>query len=310
MSQQPFRSGFVSLIGLPNAGKSTLLNQLSGLHLAITSPKPQTTRHIIQAIIDQPGSQIIFLDTPGYHQPKSRLDRYMAGRITTAVMDSDIVLMITDAAAASEARRNELPKQEQQLLASVRQMDKPVILALNKVDKMPKENLLPVIERYNKAYPFMSIIPLSARSGDGMNIILEEITRRLPEGPRYFPADSITDQTERSLAGELIREQILLLTHEEIPHGVAVSIELFEEEGSPERERVFIHAVIYCDRESHKKIIIGRQGSMLKRIGTAARINIESMLECPCYLELFVKVREDWRNKSDILKNLGFETRK
>ena len=309
MNQEVIRSGFVSLIGLPNAGKSTLLNQIAGQHLAITSPKPQTTRHVIQGIIDKPESQIIFIDTPGFHQPKSQLERYMANRITTALMDSDIILLLTDADAAAKAKRDELPKQEQMLLQSIKRLEKPAILVLNKVDKMTKEHLLPVMDRYNRAHPFQSMIPVSAKTGDGIAQLIEEIESKLPSGPRYYPADSLTDQTERSLAGELIREQILLLTHDEIPHGAAVSIESFEEQGSPDRERVLINAVIYCDRESHKKIIIGRQGSMLKKIGTAARLNIEAMLGCPCYLELFVKVREDWRNKREILKNLGFETR-
>jgi GTP-binding protein Era len=310
MTQPEFKSGFISLTGLPNAGKSTLLNQLAGMHLAITSPKPQTTRQVIRAIVDEPDCQIIFLDTPGYHNPKSRLDRFMLNGVMAALTDGDIILLVTDADAAARANPAAgLPRLEQALLERLQKMDKPVVLAMNKVDKMAKEDLLPLIARYDQAYPFTAIIPISARSGDGMQQLLTEIRRLLQPGPRYFPVDTLTDQTERSMAAELIREQVLLLTHAEIPHGVAVEIEAFEETGEPERERVHINAAIYCDKDSHKGILIGKQGSMLKNIGTQARLSIEEMTGCPCYLELFVKVREDWRNRRDILRNLGLDSR-
>lgn len=310
MSDSSFKSGFISLAGLPNAGKSTLLNQLAGLHLAITSPKPQTTRQTIRAIIDEPDSQMIFLDTPGYHQPKSQLDRYMLRDILAALTDADIVLLITDADAAARANpASGLPALERKLLEQLQPMGKPVILILNKIDKMAKESLLPLIARYNQAYPFVAILPVSARSGDGISQLLAEIRRILPPGPRYYPLDTLTDQTERSMAAELIREQVLLQTHAEIPHGVVVEIEAFEEIGEPERTRAEISAVIYCDKDSHKGILIGKQGSMLKNIGTQARLQIEELLGCPCYLELFVKVREGWRNRRDILRNLGLGSR-
>lgn len=309
MDQTPVRSGFVSLVGLPNAGKSTLLNQLAGMHLAITSPKPQTTRQIVRAIIDDTDSQIIFLDTPGYNQPKNKLDRYLSGRVLSALSDSDLVVMITDAAAADRARRPALPRRELELLETLKRMQKPVLLVLNKIDQLAKENLLPLMARYHDAYPFLALIPLSAKSGDGLPVLLGEIKHALPLGPRYFPLDSLTDQTERMLAEELIREQILLLTHEEIPHGVAVSIESFEERGEPERDMVLIDATIYCERETHKGILIGQSGAMLKKIGTQSRLQIEELLGCPCYLDLFVKVREGWRNRQDLLRQLGFEAR-
>ena len=287
-----------------------MVNQLSGLHLAITSPKPQTTRQVIRAIVDEPDSQIIFLDTPGYHDPKSRLDRFMLSGIMAALTDGDIILLVTDADAAARANPAAgLPRLERALLDRLQKMDKPVILAMNKVDKMAKETLLPLMARYDQAYSFAAIIPISARSGDGMKQLLTEIRRLLPTGPRYFPVDTLTDQTERSIAAELVREQVLLLTHAEIPHGVAVEIESFEDIGEPERERVLINAAIYCDKDSHKGILIGKQGSMLKRIGTQARLSIEEMTGCPCYLELFVKVREGWRNRRDILHSLGLDSR-
>ena len=307
MSEIEFKSGFISLAGLPNAGKSTLLNQLAGMHLAITSPKPQTTRQVVRAIIDEPGLQMVFLDTPGYHTANTRLGKNMLSSIAAALTDADIVLLVTDASRAQTASR--LPATEQALLERLGKLDKPVILVLNKVDIMVKEQLLPLIERYNKAYPFAAIIPLSARNGDGLDDLLAEIRRHLPAGPQYYPLASVTDLTEREMAAELIREQVLLLTHAEIPHGTAVEVEKFEETGSPQRTQVRVSAVIYCDKDSHKGILIGKQGSMLKAIGTQARLSIEEMAGCPCFLELFVKVRPGWRNRRDILRTLGLETR-
>ncbi len=303
MTNNAFKSGVISLAGLPNAGKSTLLNQLAGLELAITSPKPQTTRQLVRAIIDEPASQMVFLDTPGYHKGKTQLDRYMLSNITAALTDCDIVVLVTDSAKA--ARSRQIPELERILLTRLKKLDKPVILLLNKIDQVRKDLLLPLIARYHAALDFAAIIPVSARTGEGLDVLLLEIKRLLQPGPRYFPLDTLTDQTEKGLAAELIREQVLLLTHEEIPHGVAVEIESFLERGEPEREMVEIAAVIYCDRESHKGILIGRQGTMLKQIGSRARQKIEQMTGSPCYLELFVKVREGWRNRQDILYNLG-----
>lgn len=307
---ESFKSGFVSLVGLPNAGKSTLINQLAGTQLAITSPKPQTTRFVIQAIMNEPDTQIIFLDTPGFCRPRNKLDQAMQRGIATALADGDIILMITDAAAAARAEKSDrLPRLEQELLERIKKQDKPVVLALNKIDLMAKEALLPIIARYSKEAPFEAIVPISARDGDGIGDLLSEIRRLLKPGPKYYPEETWTDQTERRMVAELIRQQILLLTQEEIPHGVAVDIESFEEIGEPFRERVRISATIYCEKNSHKGILIGKGGSMLKKIGTQAREEIEYLLGCPCYLELFVKVREDWRNRQDVLRHLGFVTR-
>jgi len=317
MNETTFRSGFISLIGRPNAGKSTLLNQLAGIRLAITSPKAQTTRQVVRAVLDDESSQLIFLDTPGLHKPKTRLGQYMMACAATALADGDIILLLIDAEAAAGSRSGcRVPAIEAEIIGKASRQDKPIILVINKVDRVKKESLLPLIAAYAAAYEFAALVPVSAKTGDGVSQLLSIIRSLLPEGPRYFPVDSVTDQTERSLAAELVREQILLLTSEEIPHGTAVEVESFDEfagdlpldeaEGA-ERDFVRISAVIYCDKDSHKGILIGRQGSMLKKIGSGARVQIEAMLGCPIYLELHVIVRDDWRNRRGILRNLGYE---
>ena len=307
-----FHSGLVVLTGRPNTGKSTLLNRYAGMHLAITSPKPQTTRQVIRAIIDDETSQIIFLDTPGLLSPRSKLDRFMDVSTAAALSDADVVVLMIDAAAATEKDRGpRVPPLERQWLEKAGTMNKPIILVMNKVDKVTKEALLPLMAVYAKVFPFHAIIPISASSGDGTTILFDEIRKLLPAGPRYYPIDSLTDQSEKTLVAELIREQVLLQTHEEIPHGVAVEIESFEElPDADARDLVRIQAAIYCEKDSHKGILIGKQGSMLKKIGTYARKSIEEMTGCPCYLELFVKVREDWRNRQEILRDLGYEARR
>ncbi|MGI6327217.1 MAG: GTPase Era [Saccharofermentanales bacterium] len=320
MSEQIIRSGFVSLIGRPNVGKSTLLNKLVGVRLAITSPKPQTTRQVVRGIIDDENSQIIFLDTPGFHAPRTRLGEYMVQAATTALADGDIALLLVDAEKATGERAYPgIPSIEADIMQKADNMNKKVILVLNKVDRVVKEALLPLMALYASAFDFAAIVPISAKTGDGLDRLISEIRQLLPEGPRYYPVDSLTDQTERGLCAELIREQVLLLTSEEIPYGVAVEIESFtaladdnepqRDDAVTERNLVRIGAVIYCNKDSHKGILIGNRGSMLKNIGSRARGQIEAMLGCPCYLELHVKVREDWRNRRGILRNLGYETR-
>ncbi len=323
MIEETIRSGFISLIGRPNVGKSTLLNQIAGIRLAITSPKAQTTRQVVRAVLDEEDAQMIFLDTPGLHRPKTRLGEYMMTAAAAALADGDIILLLIDADAAIDSRSGTgVPALEADVLAKASHQKKPVILVLNKVDRVVKEKLLPLMASYAAAFPFAALIPVSALTGDGVDRLVEAIRGLLPAGPRYFPLDSVSDQTERSLAGELVREQILRLTSEEIPHGTAVEVETFEEldhdgnnlaeadpETAGERSLVRISAVIYCDRDSHKGILIGKNGAMLRRIGTEARKQIEAMIDCRCYLELHVKVREDWRNRRDILRNLGYEIR-
>ena len=320
MSEQIIRSGFVSLIGRPNVGKSTLLNKLVGVRLAITSPKPQTTRQVVRGIIDDENSQIIFLDTPGFHAPRTRLGEYMVQAATTALADGDIALLLVDAEKATGERAYPgIPSIEADIMQKADNMNKKVILVLNKVDRVVKEALLPLMALYASAFDFAAIVPISAKTGDGLDRLISEIRQLLPEGPRYYPVDSLTDQTERGLCAGLIREQVLLLTSEEIPYGVAVEIESFtaladdnepqRDDAVTERNLVRIGAVIYCNKDSHKGILIGNRGSMLKNIGSRARGQIEAMLGCPCYLELHVKVREDWRHRRGILRNLGYETR-
>lgn len=298
-------SGFVSLIGRPNVGKSTLLNQLAGQRLAITSPKPQTTRSIIRAIVDEPDAQLIFLDTPGLHQAKSKLGQFMTDSARLAMAETDIILLLIEAGFSPRVLDI-----ERKVLDQLKNSGKPVILVINKVDASEKEAILPLIAAFSQAYDFSAIIPVSARTGNGMDVLIREIRDRLPEGPRYFPQDSLTDQTERMIASEMIREQILLKTHEEIPHGTAVSIDSFEEkyDDAGERTHVTIIASILCEKDSHKGIIIGHKGSMLTAIGTGARKEIEAMIACPCYLELFVRVRDDWRNRQSILNDLGYQS--
>jgi len=303
-----FLSGYVAIIGRPNVGKSTLLNQLSGIRVAIVSPKPQTTRFNIRAILDEPDAQIIFIDTPGMHKPKTKLGEYMVDAAFNALNDADVLVLMIDATAPK------ITDIEKSCCEKAKTLHKPLILLINKVDLISKEELFPIIERFNNIYPFETIIPISVKKSDGLDILKDEIKKRLPEGPQYFPPDSITDQTERAIASELIREQILRLTNEEIPHGTAVEIELFEERFDEEDQenRIFvkIQAVIYCEKDSHKRILIGKNGEMIKRIGTQSRRQIEAMLQCKIYLELYVKVREDWRNRNPILNNLGFKEKK
>ncbi len=310
----PFYSGFVSLVGRPNAGKSTLLNYLTGLKLAIVSPKSQTTRSAVRSIVNKPNAQLIFIDTPGMHRPTNKLGRSMMQDTWRSFDDADIVLLLVDGI------KGNFTSMEQSVIKKASESNQPIVLAINKTDDMVKENLLPIISTYNERHPFEAIVPISARTGDGVEVLMDELIRLLPEGPRYYPKDTFTDQSERSLAAELIREQILRYTHDEIPHGTAVLIDKFEEtfatpsddseHSEYDREIVRIYATIFADRGGHKGILIGKEGAALKRIGTAARRSLEAMLGCKVYLELFVKVRKDWRNSGNILSELGFKPTK
>lgn len=302
-----FKSGFVAIVGRPNAGKSTLLNQLSGEYLAITSHKAQTTRTNIRCIIDTDKAQCIFIDTPGLHSPKHKLGSFMMDGALGAIKDSDVVLFIMDAS------KRFLTRHELELAKQAEAAGRPVLLAINKIDLIDKPELLPLIQRIAKEVNFKAIVPISALKGDGSTLLLDEIIKCLPEGPRFYSQDDYTDQTERQLAAELIREKILRFTNQEIPHGTGVIITSFDEdflEGAGDeyaRSLVKIQADILCERETHKIILIGKSGSMLKRIGSSARISIEQMLGCKVFLELFVKVRPDWRNRPSILSELGYQ---
>ncbi len=296
-----FKSGFVSIIGRPNAGKSTLLNALVGEKIAIVTHKPQTTRHRIQGFVNVKGGggrtpgQIVFIDTPGVHKPDSRLGSRMMREVRDALEERDLVLLIIDVTQA-------FGKGDEFVLELLKEVASPVILLLNKIDAIEKPELLSIIDRYSKLREFAEIIPISATKRQGLDRIVDAVIQRLPDGPRYFEKDQITDQPERALVAELIRERVLVETGQEVPYAVAVKIESFESAGKLTR----IAAAIYCEREGQKAILIGKGGAMLKRIGTSARKQIERLLGTKVFLELFVKVKENWRSSEAALDELDW----
>jgi GTPase len=299
----PFHSGFVCILGRPNAGKSTLLNALVGEKLAIISPKPQTTRNRIQGIINVPktkrqgGAQIILIDTPGVHKPDSSLGRKMMVEVREALEDCDLVLLLMDASRKPDYH-------DQFALEMLPHSSTKVCLVLNKMDLLKgKHKLLPLIQEYKKLHEFHAIVPISALQREGLDALLNEITAALPVGPAYFPDDQITNQPVRFMCAEIIREQILRETGQELPYATAVLIENFEE--GPKLTR--ISAIIYCEREGQKAILIGKQGQKLKRIGTSSRVQIERMLQTKVFLELYVKVKADWRQSPDFVEDLDWE---
>ncbi|MCR5286392.1 MAG: GTPase Era [Saccharofermentans sp.] len=297
--------GTVALLGRPNVGKSTLLNCISGMKIAIVSHKPQTTRTNIRSIYNTEDTQIIFTDTPGVHKPGSKMGGIMVEKSFRSAIAADVVLLIAD------GRFEEPGSVEKRLIKLCAENKKKVVLAINREDEVGKNALLPITANYSQLYAFADVVPISAKTGKGVETLIEVLSNLLPEGPRLYDGEYLTDQTEREIAGEMIREQILHYTDQEIPHGTAVIVTEFkesvDEEGEDEYDRsiVVIKADILCMRKSHKGIIIGRDGKMIKRIGTAARKNIEKMLGCKVYLDLYVKVREDWQNNEAILKETG-----
>jgi GTP-binding protein Era len=297
----PFRSGFVSIIGRPNAGKSTLLNKLVGEKVAIVTPKPQTTRNRILGMVNvdarkgRPAGQIVLIDTPGVHKPDSSLNKKMMREVHEALESRDAILLIVDAT-------QKFGTGDRFTLDLVKKVGGPVFLLLNKIDRLEKERLLPMIAEYSQLHDFREIIPISALTGDGLELLLDCVLAALPEGPRYFPRDQITDQPERFLAAEIVREKVLLETAQEVPYASTVLVERWEE--SP--RLTSIAAVIYCERDGQKKIIIGRGGEMLKKIGTAARHDIECILGTKVFLELFVKVRPGWRESREFVEELDW----
>ena len=300
--------GYVSILGRPNVGKSTFINYITGMKVAIVSHKPQTTRTNIRSIYNSDDSQIIFTDTPGVHNPSNKLGKIMVGNSFASAKNADAILFIVD------GRFPEPGAVEKKLLDLCRENNKKVVLAVNKSDDVSKESLLPLISAYSELYDYVDIVPVSAKTGDNIDVLLNILEGLLPEGPRLFDSEYMTDQSERMIAAELIREQILHFTDQEIPHGTAVEIDSFEDkykEGAADeydRECVVIKATIICEKDSHKAIIIGKGGKMIKCIGTSARINIERLLGCKVYLELFVKVREDWKNNDTLLRSYGFRS--
>jgi GTPase len=299
----PFRSGFVCILGRPNAGKSTLLNALVGEKLAIISPKPQTTRNRIQGIVNLPkskgqsGAQIVLIDTPGVHKPDSSLGRKMMVEVREALEGSDVVLLIMDA-------MRKLDRRDEFAIQMLKHSSTKVCLILNKVDllKGGKAKLLPLIEEYKKLHPFHDIIPISALKRDGLEILLKQVAAALPVGPPLFPEDQVTDQPVRFMAGEMVRERVLLETEEELPYATTVIVENFEEGARLTR----ISATIYCEREGQKGILIGKKGERLKRIGTSARLQIERRLGTKVFLELYVRVQPNWRESRGFVEELDW----
>ena len=293
---EPFRSGFVAIVGRPNVGKSTLLNQLLGEKVAIVTPKPQTTRNQIRGIRTAPGSQVIFLDTPGIHRARSLINRRMVEVAKSTLREVDLTLWLVDATKG-------LVREDEDIARLLEESGKDALVLLNKIDLVSKLKLLPVIDRISSLFPGREIVPISALKGENLGLLVELILKSLPEGPRYYPEDDITDQTERFIAAEMIREKIFLLMREEIPYGVAVVIEEFSEK--PEKDLVVIKAAIHTERESHKPILIGKKGAMLKEIGSQARKELEGLLGCKVYLELFVKVDRGWTQDPNAIKEFG-----
>lgn len=294
-----FKSGFVTIIGRPNVGKSTLFNTIVGEKLSIVSEKPQTTRNALKAIISKPDSQIIFIDTPGVHKPKTKLGEYMVNMAQDTLNEVDAVLFMV------EAIDEQIGEGDKYIIDQLKEIKTPVILIINKIDLVKKEQLLALISNYNEMMSFKTIIPISALKNEGANIVMKEIVSILPEGPMYFPEDMITDQSEKVLVSELIREKVLRLLSDEVPHGVGVEVISFK--SRDKKDLIDIQANIYCEKDSHKGIIIGKQGAMLKKIGTHARTEIENLLGNKVFLQLWVKVKPDWRNSEAMLKTLGYK---
>lgn len=295
-TKKGFKSGFVAIIGRPNVGKSTLMNQVIGQKVAIMSDKPQTTRNKIHGVYTTADCQIVFLDTPGIHKPQHKLGNFMVQVAESTLREVDAILFLTDVTESLGAG-------DRYIMERLKQVDTPVLLVLNKIDQVHPEALLPIIAKYKDLHHFAEIVPISAIQGSNVSTLLEQTMKYLGEGPQYYPADQVTDHPEQFVCAELIREKILHLTREEVPHSIAVTIEQMSVE---ENGVVHIGAVIFVERDSQKGIIIGKNGAMLKEVGRRARHDIEALLGSKTFLELWVKVKKDWRNQERVLKDLGF----
>lgn len=290
-----YKSGFVTLIGRPNVGKSTLMNYLIGQKIAITSNKPQTTRNRIQTVLTTEEGQIVFVDTPGIHKAKNKLGEYMVNVAERTLNEVDVVLWLVEPSTF-------IGPGEQHIAEQLKRVKTPVILVINKVDMVKREEVLTFIDAYRKIYDFAAIVPVSARSGENTDELVKVIMKYLPYGPQFYDEDTVTDQPERQIVAELIREKALHCLNDEIPHGIAVAIDSMKYR----KKIVDIDATIICERDSHKGIIIGKQGSMLKKIGSTARYEIERMLDCKVNLQLWVKVKKDWRDSDFLIRNFGY----
>ena len=297
MAEKAFHSGFVTIVGRPNVGKSTLMNSMVGEKIAIVSSKPQTTRSRIMGVVTGEDWQMVFLDTPGIHTPRTRLGNYMMQSVRDAMDGMDCILVMVDC--------TQIGKHDREIAEDMVQKKVPAILLLNKIDLVEKEKLLGIIESF-ASLPYKAVIPVSALTGDGLEELRDVIVAQLPEGPKYFPDDMMTDQPERVLIAEMIREKALLHLRDEVPHGIGVEILGIQKESDDFTE---IHATIYCERDAHKGIIIGKHGSMLQTIGSEARTDIEKLLDTHVNLKLWVKVREGWRDRLEDLRTLGYESK-
>ena len=298
-----FFSGFVPLIGRPNVGKSTLMNHFVGEKISIVSNKPQTTRNKIRSILTGEDYQIVFIDTPGMHNPKTKLGNFMVKSAVNAIGEADAVILMVEP-------KKRIPEGDMAIIERLKGSKTPIFLAINKVDTVPKQDLLAIIDMYRQVYPFKEIIPMSALKGDNTHGLLSAIRGVLPQGPMFFPEGQTTDQPERQIAAEIIREKALMFLQDEIPHGLAIEVTIFKlRDGHNEEDPkalVDIGANIYCERDSHKAIIIGKQGAMLKRIGGAARRDMEALLGFKIFMELWVKVKKNWRDSDFLLRNFGY----
>ena len=297
------RSAFIAIVGRPNVGKSSLLNALLGEKVAIVSPRPQTTRTRITGVLTEGATQLVFIDTPGLHRARNSLGEYMVRQVGSSVSDVDLAVLVTDASEPWDR----LTKAELELIGQFKKLELPTVAVLNKIDLVrEKEKLIPMMAVLNEAYPFRQIVPLSAKDGDGVALLKGLLNDAAMPGPHFFADDTLTDQPERVIAAEMLREKALCFLSEEIPHGIAVTIESMKEREAAGGPITDIEATLYCERRSHKGIIIGKGGAMLKRIATAAREELEAFLNCRVNLQCWVKVKEDWRNEERMLRNFGF----
>ncbi|MCA1058015.1 GTPase Era [Rossellomorea aquimaris] len=296
-SNTEYKSGFISIIGRPNVGKSTFLNRVIGQKIAIMSDKPQTTRNKVQGVYTTDDAQMIFIDTPGIHKPKHKLGDFMMKIAQNTLKEVDVILFMVNVEEG-------LGKGDHFIIEKLKGVKTPVFLILNKIDQIHPDALLPMIQQYNDLFPFAATVPISALEGNNVEQLLQLLKDQLPEGPQFYPADQITDHPERFIVSELIREKVLHLTREEIPHSIAVVIDKMEKK--QEKDLIDVIATIIVERDSQKGIVIGKQGSMLKEVGKRSRVDIENLLGTKVYLELWVKVQKDWRNRSANLRDFGF----
>ena len=303
------KSAFITIIGRPNVGKSSLMNKVLGQKVAIVSSKPQTTRTKIMGIYTKEETQLVFIDTPGFHKPRNELDRNMNKAVGDGMADVEAAVLVVEAVTAFKSDEDSLPPAEEALIKELHRRNLKGVLVINKIDLLEKkEELLNIIIKYNKHFPFEAVIPLSAKTGDGVDIMLEELKKFAKASPHYFPAEDVTDQPEKVMVAEMIREKLLLTLNKEVPHGIAIDLERFVERDTASGEPIVdVEATIICEKDSHKGIIIGKSGAGLKRIGTMARRDIEDFFGIRANVKLWVKVKEDWRNKRGLIHTFGLD---